>query len=186
MYLHLFDKGMNGTSVNQVALPKNQPVPLNHNDVIEFGAGAKFVYVFRLQSMEGTSVASTRDPSNPPPNKMRVRLSQRNQQPSIKESPEAFKNWFQSRKTIERTLLEESLVLDKKLEEQSSIKDNLLLEQQRLEEHSKKVRLELEARFAEEKAELEKKGELEKSELLREKQALEEKMATILKAFQVN
>lgn len=164
---------MNGTSVNGVLLQKNTPTPLKHLDKIEFGAGGKFVYKFRLNSVDvDTADASRRSLAMEP-------------RPSARDSPAAFRDYVQSRRSVERTLMEESVVLDQKLEEQTSKKNRLVREQQKLEEHSNQLRGELEAQFAQERKALEEKGQLEKSELQKEKAELEERMTKIFKQFQV-
>ena len=147
-------------------------------DVIEFGAGAKFVYAFRLTSVEY---------NEPLAKKMRLPLLDRNH-PSIKDCPEAFHKWVVSKRNLERTLVEESDELDQKLEEQNSLKHQLDLEQQKLAEYSQSVTKQLESQFSEQKKLLEEKvirGDMEKNQLQKEKEALEQRMLNNLKELEV-
>lgn len=182
-------QGMNGIMVNHIPLPRNEPCPLNHLDMVEFGAGSKFIYAFRLKSKEGH--VGNESESQPPPSKVanRSRLSNGNRNyPSAKDSPEAYQQWMRAKKGLERTLLEESVILDQQLEEQKSRKDQLLFEQKKLQEQSEKEKEQLLSQFAQEKKTLEERvqhGEVEKTELQKEKQALEDRMVDALKQFQV-
>jgi len=169
--------GMNGIAINHVTLPKHQPIPLSHLDVIELGAGSKFVYAFRLLSAET---------NEPHAKRRRLPLIDRNL-PSLKDCPEAFHSWLTSKRNLERTLVEENDELDQKLVETSSREDQLVLEQKKLTEYSEKVTKQLESQFAEEKKQLEDKvrcGEMEKNVLQMEKLALEDRMTTSLKEFE--
>lgn len=170
---------MNGVTLNHVSLPKNQQIPLNHMDTIEIGAGSKYLYAFRVASLE--SVCE--------PNAKRLRMPLANHNvPSLREAPLAFKNWEKSRKSLELTLSEESNTLDLKLERQKSLNEELIQERKKLEENSAKVKKELETKFAQERRELEDKvarGDLEKNELQKEKEHLERRMASALQQFQV-
>uniref|UniRef100_A0A0P5L0Q4 E3 ubiquitin-protein ligase CHFR n=1 Tax=Daphnia magna TaxID=35525 RepID=A0A0P5L0Q4_9CRUS len=172
--------GMNGIAVNHIIVPKHQQIPIQHMDTIEFGAGSKFVYAFRLQSADVVN-------EEPLTKKMRLPLANRNY-PSLKDSPEAFHNWVRSKKNLEKTLEEESDNLDAKLELQKSLKDKLVLEQEKLNEHFEKTKAVLESKFSEEKKELEEKvarGEMEKNELQRQKEDVEKRMLISLQEFQV-
>ena len=182
---------MNGVMVNHINLPKNEPCLLNHMDVIEFGGGSKFLYSFRVSAQDGPA-ASDGDHAQPPPakvaNRSRLSLGNRNF-PSAKESPAAYKSWLQSKKGLERTLLEESVIIEEELEKQTSRKSMLLVEQQKLKEESELQKQELLTQFAQEKKELEERvqrGEVEKTELQKENQALEDRMNESLKQFQVS
>ena len=62
---------MNGVAVNHIIAPKHQHIPIQHMDTIEFGAGNKFVYAFRVQS--STSEVN----EEPVAKKMRVPLANR-------------------------------------------------------------------------------------------------------------
>lgn len=169
---------MNGVALNHIDLPKGQRIPLNHMDTVGFG-GNKFVYAFRLQSIE------VRD--EPLTKKMRLPLATRNY-PSIKEAPEAFHSWVRSKKTLERTLAEESDSLDVKLEQKNSLKTKLMLEKDKLDEYLENVKMELELKFNEEKKKLEDKvarGEMEKNELQREKEVLEERISISFQELKV-
>lgn len=169
---------MNGVSVNHVGLPKGSQIPLQHMDTIEFG-GSKFVYAFRLQSLE------VRD--EPLAKRMRIPLLDRNY-PSFRNSPEALQNWIRSKKTLEKTLVEENDSLDLKLEQQNTLKNKLLMEKAKLNDHLENVKVELELKFNKEKKELEERvarGEIEKNELQRENEVLEERMLTSLKEIKV-
>jgi len=166
--------GMNGIAVNHVTLPKYQPIPLNHLDVIELGAGSKFVYAFRLLSAEV---------NEPHAKKRRLPLTNQNV-PTIKDSPEAFRSWMASKRNLERTLAEENDQLDQKLVETSTREDQLALEQQKLTEYAANVTRQLENQFAQEKKLLEDKvirGEMENNELQNEKSVLEQRMTESLK-----
>ena len=170
---------MNGVAVNHVQLPKHQEIVIHHMDTIEFGAGSKFVYAFRMK-VTGAS-------EEPVAKKMRLPLSNRNY-PSVKDSPEAFRQWVRSKKSLEKTLAEENDNLDVKLREQASHKEKLILEQEKLNLHLETAKKELELKFAQEKKELEEKvvrGELEKTELQREKEVLEHRMSQRFQEFQV-
>ncbi|XP_046447059.1 E3 ubiquitin-protein ligase rnf8-B-like isoform X2 [Daphnia pulex] len=171
--------GMNGVAVNHVALPKHQQIPIQNMDIIEFGAGNKYVYAFRVQS-DSSEVGE-----EPVAKKMRIPLANRNY-PSLKDSPEAFHNWVRSKKNLEKTLEEESDNLDVKLEQQKTLKDKLVLEQEKLNQHFETAKVQLELKFAEEKKELEEKvarGELEKNELQRQKEDVEQRMSVSLQEF---
>ncbi len=170
---------MNGVAINHVQLPKDQEILLQNMDTVEFGAGSKFVYAFRVQV---TGAAE-----EPLAKKFKRPLADRNY-PTMKDSPEAFKQWIRSKKSLEKTLVEESDSLDAKLELQTSLKEKLVLEQEKLNEHLETAKKELERKFTQEKKELEDKvtrGELEKTELQREKEVLEERMSKRLQEFQV-
>lgn len=129
-------------TLNHILLEKNQQVPLNHDDIIELGAGAKFVYVYQLQ---GTSKK-----------KKRLPISGRNYG-SIRDSPSAFNSWVKSRKSLERTLAEEDELLDQKLEEQKTLTDQLLREEQNLVEECERVKKDAEESLARERGRLEEK-----------------------------
>jgi hypothetical protein len=172
---------MNGVAVNHVALPKHQQIPIQNMDIIEFGAGNKYVYAFRVQS-DSSEVGE-----EPVAKKMRIPLANRNY-PSLKDSPEAFHNWVRSKKNLEKTLEEESDNLDVKLEQQKTLKDKLVLEQEKLNQHFETAKVQLELKFAQEKKELEEKvarGELEKNELQRQKEDVEQRMSVSLQEFRV-
>ncbi|KAI9565448.1 hypothetical protein GHT06_009240 [Daphnia sinensis] len=171
--------GMNGIALNHIIVPKHQQIPIQHMDTIEFGAGSKYVYAFRLQSADIVN-------EEPLAKKIRLPLTNRNY-PSLKDSPEAFRNWVRSKKNLEKTLEEESDKLDAKLELQKSLKDKLVLEQEKLNEHFEKAKAVLESKFSEEKKELEEKvarGEMEKNELQRQKEDVEKRMLISLQEFQ--
>lgn len=172
---------MNGVAVNHIIAPKHQHIPIQNMDTIEFGAGNKFVYAFRVQS--NTSEVN----EEPVAKKMRLPLANRNY-PSLKDSPEAFHNWVRSKKHLEKTLEEESDNLDVRLEQQKTLKDKLVLEQEMLNEHFETAKTQLELKFAEEKKELEDKvarGEIEKNELQLQKEEVEKRMAISLQEFRV-
>ncbi|EFX72095.1 hypothetical protein DAPPUDRAFT_326474 [Daphnia pulex] len=171
--------GMNGVAVNHVAVPKHQQIPIHNMDIIEFGAGSKYVYAFRVQS-DSPEVGE-----EPVAKKMRLPLANRNY-PSLKDSPEAFHNWVRSKKNLEKTLEEESDNLDVKLEQQKTLKDKLVLEQEKLNQHFETAKVQLELKFAEEKKELEEKvarGEMEKNDLQRQKEDVEQRMSVSLQEF---
>ena len=170
---------MNGVALNHVILPKNQRMSLQHMDTVEFGAGSKFMFAFRMQSHETSD--------EPVPKKMRIPLGNRNY-PSFKDSPEAFNNWIRSKKTLERTLAEESEILDAKLEEQNTLKHKLIQEQEKHNQDLENFKRELEHKFNQQKRELEEKvtrGELEKNELQLEKELLEKRMGQSMQEFEV-
>lgn len=173
-----FLQGMNGVAVNQLNLSKNQPVVIQHMDTIEFG-GSKFMYMFRLLSSESGD--------EPLAKKMRIPLADRNY-PSLRDSPELYNNWMRSKKSLEKTLVEESDNLDVKLEQHKILKDSIITEQKKLTEQFENAKAQLEIKFANEKKEFEEKvarGMIEKSELQKEKEILEERMTKAFEEFQV-
>lgn len=139
---------MNGIMLNNVEITKNKEIPLNHMDTIEFGVGtSKFVYTFRVMPTESSE--------EPQAKKMRAPLASQNC-PSSKESPQAYQEWWQSKKLLKLSLVEEQTMIDSKLEQQNNIISNLL-EQQKVTQHSEKVKKKMEEKFAEEKKLLEDK-----------------------------
>ena len=134
---------MNGIVLNHVIISNGQEIPICHMISIEFGVGnSKFVYVFQLKSTK----ASDEEPQAKKPRPLASRNG-----PSLKDSPEAFQSWYQSKKSLEQTLIEKNTIIDGKLERQKNLKDKLLLEKQEVNDYSENVKRQMEEKFNEEK-----------------------------------
>ena len=70
-----------------------------------------------------------------------------------------YQSWYQSKKSLEQTLIEKNTIIDGKLERQKNLKDKLLLEKQEVNDYSENVKRQMEEKFNEEKKLLDKSKE---------------------------
>jgi hypothetical protein len=116
-----------------VVLPKHQQIPIQNMDIIEFGAGNKYVYTFRVQS-DSSEVGE-----EPVAKKRRIPLANRNC-PSLKDDGQRVQQLLQEKIVLQvsmkRIWLKEFFIIiflsfwfsQERLEEERRLKEEAMKE----------------------------------------------------------